>query len=119
MINHGSAAHFVPACGLHRISLFRASGETLGRLEFDALENTRDPCLLGWAINSVGTQSYPTPPRRLPGAPTRTARGMSGLLSDMPCIKKIHKKNRRQYTGQQPGTKSAFRPGDKPLINLG
>ena len=35
--------------------------------------------LVSWAISSVGTQSYPTPPRRPPGAPTRTARGMSGF----------------------------------------
>ena len=29
------------------------------------------------------------------------------------------KTNRRRYTGQQPGTKSAPRPGDKPLVNRG
>ena len=27
--------------------------------------------------------------------------------------------NGRRYTGQQPGTKSAFRPADKPAINRG
>ena len=45
--------------GLHRISLFRASGETFKRCVFDALEGTRD----AWANCSVGVQSCPTPPR--------------------------------------------------------
>ena len=27
--------------------------------------------------------------------------------------------NKRRYTGQQPGTKSAFRPGDEPVVNRG
>ena len=33
----------------------------------------------------------------------------------MPCM--ITETNRRRYIGQQPGTKSAFRPADKPLVN--
>ena len=47
VINPGSTADFVPAFGLHRISLVRASGEAFRRRVFDALEGTRDPCLLG------------------------------------------------------------------------
>ena len=37
---------FVPAFGLHRISIVRDSGKTLRRVFFDALGVTRDPCLL-------------------------------------------------------------------------
>ena len=33
--------------------------------------------------------------------------------------KKVTKRNRRRYTGQQPGGKSASRPADKPVINRG
>ena len=47
VINRGSTADFVPAFGLHRISLVRASGEAFRRRVFDALEGTRDSCLLG------------------------------------------------------------------------
>ena len=36
-------------------------------------------------------------------------------LPDMPCIRKVCRDKRRS-TRQQPGTKSAFRPADKPLI---
>ena len=36
----------------------------------------------------------------------------SSSFLDMPC----RDTNRRRYTGQQPGTKSARGPGDKPLI---
>ena len=36
--------------------------------------------LVSLVINSVGTLSYQTPPRRPPGAPTRTARDMPGFL---------------------------------------
>ena len=36
----------------------------------------------------------------------------------MPCMKMIYRdKKRRRSTGQQPGTKSAHGPADKPLIN--
>ena len=41
-----------------------------------------------------------------------------GKFPDMPCMKKgFTKTQRRRSTGLQPGTKSAFRPADKPLIN--
>ena len=46
-INRGSTADFVPAFGLHRISLVRAPEEAFGRRVFDALEGTRVPCPLG------------------------------------------------------------------------
>ena len=38
---------------------------------------------------------------------------------DMPCMKRVTKTNRRRYTGQQPGMKSARGPGDKPRMNRG
>ena len=36
-------------------------------------------------------------------------------------MKRVYKtkKNTHRYAGQQPGTKSAFRPYDKPVINRG
>ena len=76
-INRGSTADFVPAFGLHRVSLVRASGEAFKRCVFDALGERGT--LVSWAINSVGTQSYPTALRRPLGAPTRTARSISGF----------------------------------------
>ena len=45
--NRLSTGDFVPAFGLHRISLVRASGETFRRRVFDALEGTRKDCPLG------------------------------------------------------------------------
>ena len=53
------------------------------------------------------------------------------MFPDMPCMKRVyrvpghalHEKGlqrqirRRRYIGQQPGTKSASRPADKPVIN--
>ena len=79
VVNRG----FCSSIGFHRISLVPASGEAFKRRVFDALEGTRDSCLLG--NNSVGTQSYPTPPRRPPGAQTRPARGMFGFW-----IRQVH-----------------------------
>ena len=35
----------------------------------------------------------------------------------MPCIEKFTEANKRRSTGQQPGTKSAHSPSDKPRIN--
>ena len=76
-MNHSSTGDFVPAFGLHRISLVRASGKTFGRRVFDALEGTRDPCLLGdqFCWHLVLPDPAPSPRR----APTRPARGMSGF----------------------------------------
>ena len=40
----------------------------------------------------------------------------------VPCIRKqakLRETKRCRYTGQQPGTKSASRPTDKPLVNRG
>ena len=47
LTNRLSTTNFVPAFGLHRILLVRASGETFRRRVFDALGGTRDACLLG------------------------------------------------------------------------
>ena len=47
VINRGSTADFVPAFGLHRISLVRASGEAFKGRVFDALEGTRNSRPLG------------------------------------------------------------------------
>ena len=50
LTNRLSTGHFVPAFGLHRISLVRASGETFRRCVHDALEGKTDACLLGGLI---------------------------------------------------------------------
>ena len=65
--NRLSTAGFVPAFGLHRISLVRASGETFRRRLFDAWGGTRDACLLGvlFCRRPVLLGSAP-PPRRAP-----------------------------------------------------
>ena len=67
LINRSSTDYFVPAFGLHRISPVRASGDTFRRREFDALEGTRDPCLLGeqFCWHPVLPDPAP-PPRRAP-----------------------------------------------------
>ena len=67
VINRLSTADFVPAFGLHRILLVRASGETFKRFVFDALGGTRDACLLGelFCRGPVLTDPAP-PPRRAP-----------------------------------------------------
>ena len=41
------------------------------------------------------------------------------FFPDMFCMKRVYRDTKRRYTGQQPGTKSAFRPGDKPVVNRG
>ena len=41
------------------------------------------------------------------------------ILPDMPCMKKVSETKKRRYSGQQPGTKSGRRPGDKPVIGRG
>ena len=53
--------------GLNEISLVRASGETFRRRVFDALEGTRDSCLLGeqFCWHPVLPDPAP-PPRRAP-----------------------------------------------------
>ena len=48
LINRWSTADLVPpSVYIHRISLVRASGETLKRRVFDALESTMDLCFPG------------------------------------------------------------------------
>ena len=61
-INRLSTADFDPAFGLHRISLVRASGETFRRRVFDALEGTRDTCLLGEIVCWHPVLFEPLPP---------------------------------------------------------
>ena len=77
-MNRLSTADFVPAFGLPRVSLVRTSGETFGRLVFDALEGPRDACPLGdqfcWHHPVLPDPAWP--PRR---APPRPARGMFGF----------------------------------------
>ena len=63
---------------LHRISLVRASGETLKRHFFDALEGTVNLCSLGEEFCWHPILPDPARPLRR-GAPTRYARGMSGF----------------------------------------
>ena len=67
MINRLPTADFVPAFGLHRISLVRASEETFRRLVLEALEGTRDACLLGeqFCWHPILPDPAP-PPRRAP-----------------------------------------------------
>ena len=38
------------------------------------------------------------------------------MILDMPCMKRVYK-DKRWYIGQQPGTKSASRPGEKLRVN--
>ena len=66
-MNRLSTADFVPAFGLHKISLVCASGKTLRGRVFDALEGTRDPCPLGekFCWHPVLSDAAP-PPRRAP-----------------------------------------------------
>ena len=39
------------------------------------------------------------------------------IFPDMPCMKRVYRDKKRRSTGQQPGRKSAYRPGDKPVMN--
>ena len=66
-MNRLSTGDFVPAFGLHWISLVRASGETFRRRVFDALGGTRVSCFLGelFCWHPVLPDPAP-PPRRAP-----------------------------------------------------
>ena len=81
--NRLSTGDFVPAFGLHRVSLVRASGGTFRRCVHDALEGTRDAYLLGRLLfrRPVLTDAAPPPPC----APTRPARGMFGFWTRQVC----------------------------------
>ena len=62
-INHASTAGFVhPSVYIRTILLVRVSGETFRRHVFDALESTRDACLLG----ELFCPTFPLPLRRAP-----------------------------------------------------
>ena len=71
-----STGGFVPAFGLHRVSLVRASGRTFRRRVLDSLEGARNACLLGELF--CRRQSCPTPPRR-PAVRSDPTRGMLGF----------------------------------------
>ena len=67
LVNRWSTADFVPAFGLHRISLVRASGETFRQYVLDALEGAREACLLGglFCRRPILTDPAPSPRRAL------------------------------------------------------
>ena len=112
-----------PGFGFDRFTLgllVRASGEAFRRHVFDALEGTRKDC-------SPGEQScwHPVlpklapPPSRAPQCnPPVVCPGLR--LHRFPGHslheKGLQRKKKRRYTGQQPGTKSAFRPDGQLLI---
>ena len=102
-INRSSTADFVPAFGLHNISLVRASGGTFRRRFHDALESTRVLCLLGEQFCWHPVPRDPAPPPRCAPRP------------DLPVVCPGFGLDR--YMGQQPRTKSAHGPADKPQIN--
>ena len=64
LISRLQTADFVPAFGLHKISLVRASGETFRRRFFDALGGTRVACLLGELFCRRSILPGPAPPPR-------------------------------------------------------
>ena len=72
MINNWSTADFVPAFGLHMISLVRASGKTFKQYFLDALEGAREACFLRelFCQRPVLTDPVPSPRHVLsPDAP--------------------------------------------------
>ena len=69
-VNRLSTADFVPAFGLHRISLVRASEEMLRTIVFDAPEETSDGCVLRGETRRRSI--LPSPP--CPAAPLCAAR---------------------------------------------
>ena len=80
LTNRPSTADFVPAFGLHRISLVRASGRTFRQYVLDDLEGTREACGL-FPGRTVLSASRPDRPRPVapPCAPSRPACGMFGF----------------------------------------
>ena len=64
VINRLSTGDFVPAFGLHRISLVRASGETLKRRFFDYLDGTSEASSLDEQFCWHTVLPYPAPPPR-------------------------------------------------------
>ena len=44
---------------------------------------------------------------------------LKSCFSDMPCMKRLTKTNRRRHTGKQRGTKSARDRADETLMNRG
>ena len=113
-INCLSTADFLPAFGLHRISLVRASGETFRRRVFNALGSTKDGCLLGELFCS-------TPPRRPAVRPDPTRPLYVRVLdSANPCkaypgivilISEPVESKTRTYHGRVGSGRPAERPG--------
>ena len=107
MVNGG----FCSSLGLHRISLVCASGETVRRCVFDALESARKVCSPGaqFCWRTVVLDPAP-PPRRAPRCDLPVV--CPGFGFDRFIRTKTHRS-----TVRQPGTKSASHPADKPVIN--
>ena len=105
VINRGSTPDFVPAFGLNRVSLVRAYGAVFRRRVFVALEGARDPCLLGDQFCWHPVLPDPAPP--------------SAGRPDPHRLWYVRVLDSSRYSGQQPGTKSARGPADKPLVNRG
>ena len=85
-MNRGSTAGqprvnrgFCSSIGLHRISPVRAPGGSFRRRVFDALEGTREACLLARRTVLLASSPARPHPATPPCAPTRPARGMSGF----------------------------------------
>ena len=78
LTNRLSTGDFVPAFGLHRISLVRASGETFKRCVHNALEGSRDARLLGglFCRRPVLTDPAPLPCRALRPDPSVVCSGL-------------------------------------------
>ena len=110
---------FCSSVGLHMVPLVRASEGSSRTIVFDALEGARVGVPLGGPIRRRPVLPRPAPPR--PAAPPCAAppRPARGIFPDMPCMNRVYSDNKRRYTGQQPGTKSASRPADKPRMNRG
>ena len=98
VVNRG----FCSRIGLHRISLVRASGETFRRRVFDALEGTRDACLLGEQFCRRPVLPDPAPPPRRAPRPDppvvcpgfgfdKFIERFSIAFPDMPCMKRVYK----------------------------
>ena len=110
---------FCSACGFHGISFVRASEKSLRTVVHDAPEGTRVSCLLGEPTRRRPVLSRTDLP--LSRAPPRRDPPVVCLRFSRTCLawKGFTDTHRRRHTGQQPGTKRARGPADKPVINSG
>ena len=85
------------------------------------LVGTRDRCLLGEPNCRRPFRPGHAPPRPDPlvVCPGFGLGRFCFKFPDMPCMKRVYRDKRCRSTGQQPGTKNAFRPAIKPLVNRG